>query len=195
MIRVGITGAIGSGKTTVSRIFESLGVPVYFADQESKRLLNIPYVIQTICKEFGGDILDSNGHINRQKLASLVFSDQQKLFKLNQIMHPLVMNDFDCWLNLHQGSQYTLHEAAILLESGFAAYFSKIIGVSAPEKIRYQRVADRDHVDLNAVMTRAGYQWSEEEKLRYADYVIINDNEHLVIPQVLAVHQKILKIL
>jgi len=195
MFKVGITGTIGSGKTTVSRIFESLGVPVYYADQEAKRILDSPLVVDRVSKTFGFDLHTPEGKIDRQKLASIVFPDESKLIMLNSIIHPMVKQDFECWQGLHHDAQYVLHEAAIMLESGFGSYFNRIIVVTAPEEIRLQRVVERDKTDLSLVKQRADKQWTEPEKLKFADFVIQNDNEHLVIPQVIEIHKEILKLL
>ena len=195
MFKVGISGTIGSGKTTVARIFESLGVPVYFADTEARKILNYEVVTQKLRTEFGEEILDYLGKIDRQKLADLVFNDNSKLAVLNGIVHPLVFHDFECWQNLHHDSPYILHEAAILLETGFGEYFNRIIIVTAPETIRLQRVCDRDKTLVSLVQQRAEKQWTETEKLKFADFTINNDGDSLLIPQVLAVHYEILKLI
>lgn len=195
MFKVGITGAIGSGKTTVSRVFESLGVPVYFADQEAKRILDYPWVIDQVSKALGDDLQADDGKIDRQKLASLVFSDENKLGILNSIIHPVVKQDFECWQGLHHDVPYVLHEAAIMLETGFGTYFNRVIVVTAPEEIRLNRVVERDRANISQVKQRAEKQWTEAEKLKFADFVIENDNEHLVIPQVINIHNEILKLL
>ncbi|MHC1707642.1 MAG: dephospho-CoA kinase [Bacteroidales bacterium] len=195
LFRVGITGSIGSGKTTVSKIFESLGIPVYYADAEAKRILDYPGVVHTVGSAFGNQVISGNGCIDRQKLAQVVFNNDEKLEVLNKIIHPLVKSDFECWLTLQHNHPYILHEAAILLETGFGDLFDSIIVVTAPEKVRFQRVADRDNISVDVIKLRAEKQWPEPDKLKYADFVVINDNKHLIIPQILTIHKEILKLL
>lgn len=195
MLKVGITGTIGSGKSTVCRVFETLGVPVYYADNQAKRILDYPIVHAKLEQCFGKDIFNGDHVIDRQELARVVFSDDKKLASLNSIIHPLVKKDFDCWLTLQHGKPYVLHEAAILLESGFGPFFSKIIVVIAPEALRMKRVGERDKLREAEFRQRSLRQWTEKEKLKCADYVINNDETQLLIPQVLSVHKKILELL
>jgi dephospho-CoA kinase len=188
MLKVGLTGSIGSGKTIVSRIFNTLGIPVFSADTESKNFLSDPYYRSLIVQRFGDRILDEDGRIINGRLAELVFSDPESLASLNAILHPAVRTALGTWLDRHHDAPYIVHEAAILYESGFYTGFDKIITVTAPVETRIKRVMDRDHVTRNQVVDRMKNQWGDEEKVRRADYIIVNDDNTFVIPQVIRIH-------
>ncbi len=191
MIKVGITGGIGSGKTTVSKVFELLDIPVYYADDEAKNILNENDVVKKeVIKIFGTEILE-NTIINRQKLAALVFASTEKLDKLNSIIHPAVAKHFQEWVKL-QKSKYIIKEAAILFESGANKQVDKVITVSAPIDLRIKRVCSRDNVSETDVLKRINSQMTDEQRENLSDFIIINDENTLVIPQVLAIHQKII---
>ena len=190
MLHVGLTGGIGSGKTTVARIFRALGVPVFEADAAGRTLLaESDDVKAAVLARFGQDIL-REGHIDRAALARIVFSDQHALKDLNAIIHPAVRAAFKQWSGT-QVAPYVLMEAAILAESGGAKHMDRIIVVTAPEDLRIHRVMQRDGVEEETVRTRLANQISEDERLKTADHVIMNDDTRLVIPQVLAVHTAI----
>lgn len=190
MIKVGITGGIGSGKTTVCKIFELLGVPVYYSDEWAKRMLDDESVVKNIVNYFGDSVLTAD-KIDRKKLASLVFNNSEKLTYLNSIIHPAVKNHFEDWYK-KQNTTYILKEAAILFESEAYKQVDKAITVSAPELIRVKRVVKRD-LSLEAdVLARIKNQLTDEERIKRSDFVIINDDANLVIPQVLAIHDKIM---
>ena len=190
MLQVGLTGGIGSGKTTVARVFRTLGIPVFEADAAGRTLLAENREVKTaVVARFGQDVL-RDGHIDRAALARIVFTDQQALKDLNAIIHPAVRVAFKQWSGT-QVAPYVLMEAAILAESGGAKHMDRIIVVTAPEKLRIQRVMHRDGVEEEAVRTRLANQISEEERLITADHQITNDDTRLVIPQVLAVHTAI----
>ncbi len=195
MLKIGLTGSIGSGKSLVSEIFSELSVPVYNADTEAKRFFQYPLIKSKIISLFGLDSIDSTAEVNRSHLAGIVFNNEEKLKKLNELIHPLVINDFECWSLLYHSNPYIIHEAAILFESGISSKFDKIITVSAPEELRLQRVIKRDQVNESDVRSRMKNQCSEEEKISKADYVIVNDELQLLIPQIVAVHKQILGIL
>lgn len=194
MKKIGLTGNIGSGKTTVARIFSTLGIPVYHADIEAKKILNHIDVINILTEKFGSKII-TNHLIDKTKLANIVFSDKESLNYLNKLIHPLVKEDFDNWCIVQSvNNKYIIHEAAILFESNFYQYVDKTIIVTAPHNIRIERVISRDHISKEEVLTRMANQWDEEKKTELSDYIIINDNMQFVIPQVIDIHHKILKL-
>ena len=191
MLKIGITGGIGSGKTTVSKIFEVLGIPVYYADERAKVLMNTDEDIKHKIKElFGSKSYDATGNLNRKYLASIVFNSKDKLQQLNDIVHPEVKRDFERWLKQHEGKEdYVMKEAALLFETGGDKELDYTILVFAPEKLRIDRVIKRDNVDEESVLARMRNQLDEDKKFDLADLVILNDNEHLLIPQVLQLHR------
>ena len=192
MLKVGITGGIGSGKTTVCKVFETLGVPVYYADLEAKKLQEQDAEVKgAILKEFGENILNASGSIDRAKLAAIVFNDKDKLQKLNNIIHPAVANHFNNWLTTNKTSKYTLQEAAILFESGVYKRVDKIISVIAPIDIRILRTAKRDNISEELVQQRMKNQISDEEKIKRSDFIIYNDEQQLLIPQVIRIHEQL----
>ena len=194
MKRIGLTGNIGTGKSTVAGIFEILGVPVYNADKRSRDFLDSEDVKVQIRSFFGKHLIDSKQKVDRKALAEIVFSDKNKLSALNAILHPLIEEDFNLWCSSHQDQDYIMQEAAILFESGFNRLFDATILVTAPEKICIARVMKRDNVRREMVMDRMRNQWPQEEKRKLADYEILNDDKTMVIPQVLAIHQSLKKI-
>ena len=193
MLKIGITGGIGSGKTTVCKLFELLGTPVYYADDASKQLLvSDPGIKAKIVTVFGEGILDENNSISRQKVAQHVFGNEEELKKLNFIMHPAVALHFDTWLKQHSTSVYILKEAAIMFESGAYLQMDQIITVAATEELRIMRVMKRDGTSREEVLRRIKAQLSEEERIKRSQYIIRNDEQQMVIPQVLKLHQKFL---
>jgi dephospho-CoA kinase len=192
MLRIGLTGGIGSGKSTVAKVFETLGIPVYYADTEAKRLMNENDEIRrSIIQNFGEDAY-SNGQLNRKYLSEIVFRDSYQLDLLNSIVHPFTILDADLWMK-KQSSPYCIKEAALLFESGAVTRLDKVIGVYAPEALRIKRVMERDHSSREVVMQRMKNQMQEEIKMRLCDYIIQNDEEHPVIEQVLSLHEIFLK--
>ena len=192
MLKVGLTGGIGSGKTTVAKIFELLNIPVYYADDASKRLYHTDKdLIAGMKKNFGKDIY-TNDQLNRSKLAAIVFNDPAKLELLNQLVHPPTIRDAEEWMN-KQTTPYVIKEAALLFESGSASGLDYIIGVQAPSHYRIKRVMERDGVRREDVINRANRQIDEEIKMRLCDFVIVNNEQELVIPQVLELHSKFLE--
>ncbi|RMF24535.1 MAG: dephospho-CoA kinase [Bacteroidetes bacterium] len=196
-LKVGITGGIGSGKTTVCRIFELLGVPVYYADERAKWLMtHDPELRHRIRERFGTEAYLPDGTLNRAFLAKQVFHDPEKLRGLNALVHPAVHADAARW-HLEQsrkGASYTLREAALLFESGSYRHLDRMIVVTAPEELRIRRVMQRDGVSREAVRARMRHQWPEAEKAARADFLIQNDGEHLLLPQVLRVHRDLLNL-
>lgn len=189
MLRIGLTGGIGSGKTTVAKIFQILGIPVYYADEAARRLMNTNEEIKTaIIKNFGAEAY-LNGELNRKYLGSVVFSDKQKLDLLNSIAHPVTIRDAEEWIK-RQSTPYVVKEAALLFESSSAENLDYIVGVYAPQHIRVKRVIDRDQISVEDVMKRISRQLDEEEKMKRCDFVIVNNEQQLVIPQVLELDKK-----
>jgi dephospho-CoA kinase len=190
MLKIGITGGIGSGKTTVCRIFELLDVPIYYADEASKKLLvTDPEIKKKIVIAFGEKVLDDEQFISRKKVAAVVFGDESELKKLNAIMHPAIALHFESWLKHHANQPYILKEAAIMFESGAHNQMDKIITVSAPEELRIARVLNRDVVTKEEIRRRIKAQLPEAERIKRSQYVIVNDEQQLVIPQVMKLHQ------
>jgi len=190
MLKVGLTGGIGSGKTTIAKIFELLNVPVYYADEASKRLYHTDQdLIRNIKKHFGEDVY-TNEQLNRSKLAGIVFNDPDKLNLLNELVHPPTIRDAEEWMK-KQTAPYVIKEAALLFESGSAQGLDYIIGVKAPVHYRIKRVMERDGVSREDVISRANRQIDEDIKMRLCDFFIINNEQELVIPQVLELHSKL----
>ena len=193
-MRIGLTGGIGSGKSTVARIFEMLQIPVYFADDRGKALMvEDPKLKQGIIELFGPEAYSEAGALDRKIIGSLVFSDKSLLKKLESLVHPVVFEDSMKWHD-SQNSPYTIKEAALLFESNSYKDLDRIIVVEAPEEIRINRVIKRDQTTPEAVKQRMANQLPQEEKVARADFVIHNDGLQLLIPQVLAIHQAILKL-
>ncbi|MBN2614971.1 MAG: dephospho-CoA kinase [Bacteroidales bacterium] len=192
MLKVGITGNIGSGKTWACRIFQSLGISVFYADKEAVALYLDPNIRQQVVDAFGDDIYVS-GVLNRKKLASVVFSDPKALALINAIIHPAVMKKYQQWITLHEDQEYTLHEAAIIFEHHLERELDLVINVSAPESIRLRRVMKRDGISEEEVLNRMKNQWSDERKNEMADFVIVNDGAEDVIDQIQTIHQQIIE--
>lgn len=191
MVLIGLTGGIGSGKSTVAKVFETLGIPVYYADDAAKRLMNTNEKLkQEIIKHFGIESY-KDGTLNRPYIASLVFTNKEKLRLLNSLVHPVTIEDSQKWV-LQQISPFVIREAALLFESGANKGLDFVIGVSAPLPLRIQRVIQRDSLSKEEIEQRISRQMDEEEKLKKCDFLILNDEKQLVIPQVLDIHKKIL---
>ncbi|OIP03157.1 MAG: dephospho-CoA kinase [Bacteroidetes bacterium CG2_30_32_10] len=189
MLKVGLTGNIGSGKSTISNIFSILGVSVYNADNEAKKILDSPNTIPELLKNFGIEIVNSDNTINKKKLAEIVFNNKAKLNKLNAIIHPLVMDDFNKWCLQFTDAAYVINESAILVEAGLYKQFDKLITVISPEIMRIERVMKRDSCEREKVIERINNQLKEEEKMKVSDFIINNNEKDLVIPQVLLIHK------
>jgi dephospho-CoA kinase len=194
MLRIGITGGIGSGKSTVSKIFEVLGVPVYYADDASKRLMNEDEELKEKLRSVFGEGVYVDGKLNRQYLSSIVFNDPLKLALLNSIVHPATIKDAEDWM-LQQTAPYAIKEAALIFESGSQEHLDKVIGVYAPAAVRIHRVMQRDNVTKEEVLGRMSKQIDEDIKMRLCDYVIKNDEQELLIPQVIKLHELVTLIL
>ncbi len=190
MLKVGVTGGIGSGKTTVCRIFKALGIPVFDADNAAKVLMEKdPELVTAIREAFGDEAYLSDGTLNRRYLAGKVFTDETELARLNALVHPATIRAAEEWATRQQ-APYTVKEAALLFESGSYRHNDINILVTAPEPVRIQRVMERDGVTEAEVRARIARQLSDGEKAKKADYTIINDGKTAVIPQVLALHKQ-----
>lgn len=192
-LKIGLTGGIGSGKTTVAKIFELLGVPVYYADTASKRLYHTDPELKAALKLHFGEGIYANEVLDRQKLAGLVFKDPSKLELLNRLVHPPTIRDAENWLAA-QTAPYVIKEAALLFESGSVAGLDYVIGVSTPLVLRIKRVMDRDGVGRQDVLARMARQIEESIKMRLCDFVLRNNEQELLIPQVLELHHHLLEL-
>jgi dephospho-CoA kinase len=170
---IGLTGGIGSGKTTLVNYMESLGIPVFIADEEAKKAMQSPHVLEEVKTSFCNSIFE-NGQLNRQQLASIVFSNPDKLKELNSIIHPEVKRLFAIWLNQHKTVPFVVYEAAILFESGSYQNCDYIITVTAPLEDRITRVMQRDNCSREQVLQRINAQWTDEERAAKSNFVIDN---------------------
>jgi dephospho-CoA kinase len=191
-IIIGLTGGIGSGKSTVAKIFAQLGIPVLDADATAKAIMNEDHSVKTKLIELFGEDAYKENQLNRPYIAQLVFEDAFKLQQLNAIIHPITIQYAKDWAS-KQTAPYVIKEAALFFESGSSEGVEKIIGVTAPKHIRIQRVMQRDQITREDVIKRMEYQLEDSLKMKLCDWVIQNDDMHLLIPQVLAIHQEISK--
>ena len=190
MFKVGITGNIGSGKTTVCKIFEVLGIPVFYADDEAKKvMIEDDVLIAGIKQAFGNEAYFEDGSLNRKHIAGIVFNNKEELLKLNALVHPAVFRAFDKWVISQKNVPYVLKEAALLFESDSYKMCDRSVLVTAPLDLRIKRVTQRDGITADEVKSRNDRQFSEEKKLTMANDVIINDDTQLVIPQVIKLHE------
>jgi dephospho-CoA kinase len=192
MLKVGLTGGIGSGKTTVAKIFEVLGIPVYKADLEAKRLMHEDPKLKESIKLHFGEKAYTDGMLNRKWLAESVFNDKEKLSLLNSIVHPATIQDGIRWMD-QQRSPYTIKETALLFESNLQDHFDYIVGVSAPLNLRIERTMERDKITRHQVEERMKYQMDESIKMDRCNTVIVNDEMHMIVPQVLQIHAQLLE--
>jgi dephospho-CoA kinase len=188
MLKTALTGNIGSGKTTVSKVFAVLGVPVYNADENARIFLLSEGVNKPLAEVFGNDIMDEQGLPDRMKLARLVFNDNDLLKKLNAIIHPIVMNDFGEWAGQYKSHPYVILESAIIFENKLEKLFDRVILITAPEEQRISRVMKREHCSRDQVAERIKNQLPDKMKEMLSDFIINNDDNTLVIPQVLDIH-------
>lgn len=193
VLKVGLTGGIGSGKSTVAQILEVLGVPVYYADAAAKRLMNEDAELRSaITKVFGNDAYINNA-LDRKYISSIVFSDPGKLESLNAIVHPATKKDSENWMN-QQTTLYAIHEAALIFEAKVSDRLDYVIGVSSPQELRIKRAMERDNVSREEVVKRMTKQLDEETKMSQCDFILINDEKQLLIPQVLELHEKLVRL-
>ena len=187
MIKIGLTGGIGSGKTTVANIFKQLGAPVYFSDDRAKDLMLNNQFLRESLISLHGDKVIIDGVLNRSYIASKVFSNPKELIKLNALVHPFVQKDFDVW-SASQNSFYVLKETAILFETGADKFLDKVVLVESPEDLKVSRVMLRDRMTKEEVLMRMSKQWSDNQKRTNADYIIYNDEKTPLINQILKLH-------
>jgi dephospho-CoA kinase len=195
MVKIGITGNIGSGKTTVSKVFEVLGVPVFYADEAAKNIMTTDAaLIADIKKTFGDAAYLPDGRLNRKYIADIVFNDDKQLARLNALTHPAVFRAFDAWVAGIKTAPYVLKEAALLFESTSYQMCDYSILVTAPLAMRLARVTRRDNSTVAQVEAREAKQMPESKKRELADYIIENDETQLLIPQVLKLHEQFLQL-
>lgn len=195
MLKIGITGNIGSGKTTVSKMFEVLGIPVFYADAAAKTIMtDDPQLVVGIKKAFGHDAYFADGSLNRKYLANIVFNDDKQLAKLNGLTHPAVFRAFDAWVAGIKNVPYVIKETALLFESASYKTCDYSLLVAAPLPLRIDRVSQRDKITPADVESREAKQINQEKKRELADYTIENDEMQLLIPQVLKLHETFLKL-
>lgn len=192
MLRIAVTGNIGTGKTSVCKVFESLGIKVYYADLEAKKFYTQESVIQAVKKLFGDDVFSGEGKLDTEKLASIVFSDEHKIKQLNAIIHPLVLEDYLQWAEANKNETYVIYESALLFESGFAAHFHKSILVTAPEELCRQRVLSRSGVTGSDFDQRLAMQIPQDKKAELADIIIVNDESSPLIPKIIDLHNSLI---
>ena len=172
---IGLTGGIGSGKSTIANFFKEFGVPVYIADDQAKKIMQTDEIVRAIKTTFGAELFE-NHVLNRAKLAEIVFKDAEKLAQLNSIVHPAVKKDFDLWLTQNNNYQFVIYEAAILFESGRYKDCDIIITVTAPEEVRINRVLKRDNTTREHVLSRIKMQWNDEKRISRSNFIINNIN-------------------
>jgi dephospho-CoA kinase len=194
MIKVGLTGGIGSGKSLVARIFNKFGVPVYDSDSATKQLYFSNQELKSeLIKSFGSQTYFENGQLNRKYLGELIFSDKSKLELINKIVHPFVKLDFEEWLLKNYQTKYIIKEAAILIESGAYKQVDKIIVVNSPFDLRIKRVIERDKTTKEEVVKRMSNQLPNKKLLSFADFIVENNEENLLLPQLINIHNQIEK--
>lgn len=193
MLKIGLTGGIGSGKSTVAEIFAILGIPVYDADRETKLLMERdPHLAEGIVKLFGGESY-IDGVLNRKYISGIVFNNPFRLEQLNALVHPVTIAAANRWMG-QQHAPYVVKEAALMFEAGSASHLNYVIGVYAPQHLRIARVMERDKSERDQVLARMNRQIDETIKMKLCDYVVVNNEQQLLIPQVLQLHQKFLAI-
>ena len=193
MIKVGLTGGIGSGKSTAARVFEVLGIPVYYADDAAKRLMNEDEDLKEKIKESFGEFIYTNGSLNKKLLAGIVFNAPQKLELLNSLVHPATLKDAEKWMEKNT-TPYCIKEAALIFESGAQQNLDYVIGVTAPAPLRILRTMNRDGITREEVIARMDKQMDDTIKMKLCDFIIKNDEQEMLLPQILQLHKKILKL-
>lgn len=189
-LKIGVTGGIGSGKTTVCKVFSSFGIPIYDSDINAKKIINSDQSVINIYKKYFGEDIYESGTLNTKKVAKIIFSDEKILREVEKYVHKAVRNDFNNWAT-KQNSKIVINEAAIMFESGSYKNMDKIITVSAPEEVRIERVMKRNSITKEEVIRRIKLQLDDAEKIKLSDFVIYADDEMLVVPQVLKILKKL----
>jgi dephospho-CoA kinase len=194
MLRIGITGGIGSGKTTICKVFELLGVPVFYADSVAKSIMRTDTLLKKqIISTFGSDSYSESGELNRAHISSIVFKDEAELQKLNSLVHPAVFRAFDLWVSEQLSAPYVMKEAALLFESNSYKMCDQTILILTPETLRIARVMDRDGISEEEVRLRMKRQWTDKEKEKLATHILRNDETHLLIPEIIKLHKQFIK--
>jgi len=191
ILRIGLTGGIGSGKSTVAKIFEAIGIPVYYADEAARRIMNEDEQVRQQITAYFGPSAYKNNQLDRQYIGSQVFNHKEKLEFMNSLVHPVTIRDAENWM-ARQTTPYAVKEAAIIFESGTQEQYDYIIGVSAPTPLRILRAMKRDGSSRDQVLSRMNKQIQEVIKMRLCDFVIYNDEQQAVIPQVIRLHDQLL---
>ncbi len=192
MLKIGITGGIGSGKSTVCKIFSILGIPVFHADERARNLIdNSRGIRNEIIREFGPESF-IDGIYNTGYISEIVFNKKEKLQKLNSIIHPLVEKDFLHWTESYENAKYILEEAAVLFESGADQFLDYVIVVNAPLDLRIRRIMNRDGISKELVLQRMKNQFPADNILPLADWIIENNEKHLILPQILSIHDQLI---
>jgi len=195
MLKIGITGGIGSGKTTVCKVFELLGVPVFYADDVAKSIMSTDPILKSgILDAFGENSYTKNGELNRSYISSVVFNDKNELGKLNSLVHPAVFRAFDNWVLNQKGASYIIKEAALLYESDAYKMCDQSILVISPVETRINRVQARDGISAEDIQLRMNRQFTDDQKIGFADHILNNDEKKLLIPQILQLHQQFMMI-
>ncbi len=193
MLKIGITGGIGSGKTTVCKVFSILGVPVFYSDIEAKMIIDFNALVRSkLINKFGDDIYNSRG-VNRPKLALKIFSDNKALEFVNSVVHPEIRKQFYEFCGKHSNAKYVIEEAAILFESGVYKDLDYVISVIADENTRISRVLERDNTDVESIKNRINSQFDDSIRQKMSDEIIINDNDVMLLPQIIKIHRKLNK--
>jgi dephospho-CoA kinase len=192
MMIVGLTGGIGSGKSTIARIFSVLGIPVYDADSAARKLMNEhPAIREQMIGYFGAEAYQGE-QLNRPFISNIVFNQPEKLEWLNALVHPYTINDAAQWAE-RQNAPYVIKEAALMFESASFHHVQQVIGISAPKTLRLQRVMQRDGADRDSVLKRMERQLDEHIKMKLCDHIIYNDEQQAVLPQTWHIHQTLLQ--
>ncbi len=193
MTKIGLTGGIGSGKTTIAKMFELLGVPIYYSDSKAKLLMTEHKRLRAdLINLLGTEVYLKSGEINKDYLSKLIFKNQGLLSKVNSIVHPIVKNDFEDFCIIHRNAPYIIKESAILIETGLYKQLDKIILVIASETARVNRVKERDLMDRKSITDRISKQWKDFEKIKFSDFIIENNNQNFIIPKILDIHKQLL---
>ena len=188
---IGLTGGIGTGKTTIAKCFSLLGVPIFNSDTTAKKLYSEAEIVRAVTKILGETVLDSTGEINKTEMAKLIFNDNEKLTAINGLIHPFVKRKFEFFCSKHSHANYVIKEAAILFESGSYKDCHKIISISSPIELRIKRIKERDGNSKEEIKVRMDKQWSAEKISKSSDYVIVNNERRLVYPQVIEIDNKL----
>ncbi|MCD6200525.1 MAG: dephospho-CoA kinase [Bacteroidales bacterium] len=193
MKRVGVTGGIGSGKSFVCSVFEHMGIPVYNADNRARELMKRSPQLRESLTALLGEKAYREDELNRSYLAQILFRDPAMREKINGLVHPEVFMDFQQWVQKNQGKHYVIQEAAIIFESGADRLLDRVINVYAPVRERIQRLMSRDNLEPEEIRKRMRSQITEKERRQRADYVLVNDGKRMLLPQIVRIHNDLLR--